>query len=416
MNTSSYIRNIAVLAKGSGLAQLLALLVSPILTRLYGVEDFGTAALFISISSILVVLSSARYEMAIIQARYHFEALSLTIATMLMSIFFFLLLYLIYYLLEDYVQQEDMGRKLGDSVLLIPIYVLALSFANILTNYFNRLGLFRFISLNQILNSITQSFAKIFINLAAFFLNGLIVGAIAGSLVSVCYFLKISLTTIKSKRSFLIGFKSIRKYLRKHQNFPKFTLFSDLFSALSQQAPFFLTAYLFSVEDLGFMALAISMVGLPLRIIGTSISRVFKKYSTDKYNAEGHCSSFVKKNIKKFLIYLTPAFFGLIMLAPLSFKIIFGEQWYVSGEIVQVLAPMFMLQFIARIVNFMYPLTGRHKNMLWIQIAACLCSVLTYFIGSFIFDQFFIAIAFYSSLMSIIYLFTIIKSYQYSKG
>ena len=62
---SDYTKNVITLMTGTGLAQLVPILISPILTRLYSPEDFGLIALYLSIVSIMTVLSTGRYEMAI---------------------------------------------------------------------------------------------------------------------------------------------------------------------------------------------------------------------------------------------------------------------------------------------------------------------------------------------------------------
>jgi O-antigen/teichoic acid export membrane protein len=413
---SNYIKNIAILATGSGISQLIIIIVSPILTRIYSVENFGTIAFFMSISSILIVFSSAKYEMAILQAKYHFEALSLTIGTMLMSSLFSILLFFLYISVSDNSQVVKLNNNLGGAILFIPMYVLMSSFINILSNYINRLGLYKVISLNHILTSITKSAAKLLLSLVVLTYNGLIVGALIGVAASFCYMIYRYLITIKSKRFFLIAYKSILKCFYKHRKFPKFTLPSDGFNAVAAQVPIFLTAYFFSTKDIGYLAFAFSMVSLPLGVIGGSISRVFKTHAANEYNSNGHCHVFVKKNIIQLLFYLSPPFFVLIFIAPFAFKFIFGEHWVVSGEIVQVLVPMFFLQFIARIVNFIYPLSGRQKQMLWIQVVIFISSLFAFFLGALLFNDFMSAIVFYSIFYSIIYFLTIVKSYEYSKG
>ena len=64
---SELVRNILILMTGSTIAQAIPIAISPLLTRLYTPEDFGILALYISIASILAVIISMRYEIAIVQ-------------------------------------------------------------------------------------------------------------------------------------------------------------------------------------------------------------------------------------------------------------------------------------------------------------------------------------------------------------
>ena len=62
---SRFARNVAVVSAGSAMGQGLLIVSAPLLTRLYTPADFGVLAVYVSIVSILVVVASLRYEMAI---------------------------------------------------------------------------------------------------------------------------------------------------------------------------------------------------------------------------------------------------------------------------------------------------------------------------------------------------------------
>ena len=63
---SSGVRNFTKLLSANVVAQVIGLVVYPILTRMYAPEDFGLMNLFLSISGILVILSTAEYYNAIV--------------------------------------------------------------------------------------------------------------------------------------------------------------------------------------------------------------------------------------------------------------------------------------------------------------------------------------------------------------
>ena len=50
---------------GTTIAQAIPIAISPILTRIYTPEDFGVFALYMAIAAIISVVSTGRYEMAI---------------------------------------------------------------------------------------------------------------------------------------------------------------------------------------------------------------------------------------------------------------------------------------------------------------------------------------------------------------
>ena len=58
-------KKIFVLSGGMGLAQLIIIAFSPILTRIYSPEDFGILSIFVSFLGITIVVSSMRFERVI---------------------------------------------------------------------------------------------------------------------------------------------------------------------------------------------------------------------------------------------------------------------------------------------------------------------------------------------------------------
>ena len=75
-------RQVMTLVTGTGLAQLIPLAVSPLLTRLYTPQDFGVFALFAGLVAVLAVLGSARYELALMLPKDDADALALVALAM----------------------------------------------------------------------------------------------------------------------------------------------------------------------------------------------------------------------------------------------------------------------------------------------------------------------------------------------
>lgn len=63
---SGFIRHIITLVTGAAVAQVVPLLASPLITRLYDPHEVGIQAVYVSWMSTLAVLATARYEMAIV--------------------------------------------------------------------------------------------------------------------------------------------------------------------------------------------------------------------------------------------------------------------------------------------------------------------------------------------------------------
>src|SRR3954467_8588845 len=72
-----FLKNVAVLASGTALAQVLTVLAYPILMRLFNPDEFGLFALFGALSQYSVAIASGRYELAMVLAKTEEEAANL---------------------------------------------------------------------------------------------------------------------------------------------------------------------------------------------------------------------------------------------------------------------------------------------------------------------------------------------------
>src|ERR1039457_5277096 len=81
---NNFLRRVGLLASASAIGQIITVLASPLLTRLYSPHQFGVFSVFIAVLSLILVLSSLRFELAIPlppshSSAFHLMALALCI-------------------------------------------------------------------------------------------------------------------------------------------------------------------------------------------------------------------------------------------------------------------------------------------------------------------------------------------------
>ena len=84
---SEFTRNVLTLMTGTTIAQAIPIAISPILTRIYTPEDFGIFALYISIASILSLIATGRYELAIMLPTKDKDAVNIVALSLFISFF-----------------------------------------------------------------------------------------------------------------------------------------------------------------------------------------------------------------------------------------------------------------------------------------------------------------------------------------
>jgi len=88
---SSFSGDVLKLVGGTAFAQVLSILASPIITRMYGPEAYGLSALFTSIAGIIATIACLRYELAVMlpekdEDAANLLALSLILATLISAV------------------------------------------------------------------------------------------------------------------------------------------------------------------------------------------------------------------------------------------------------------------------------------------------------------------------------------------
>ena len=91
---SELVRNTTKLLSANVVAQVVGLLIYPLLTRLYSQDDFGLLSLFVSMGGVLTLLATAEYQYAVVLPRdekqavgvWHMGGLILVCVTLLVAL------------------------------------------------------------------------------------------------------------------------------------------------------------------------------------------------------------------------------------------------------------------------------------------------------------------------------------------
>ena len=132
---NSNVRNFAKLFSANVVAQVIGLVVYPILTRMYAPEDFGVLNLFLSISGVLVIFSTAEYYNAIVLPKDRKEGLNVVYVCISILLFVVLLTSLSVIFAADIARLFDVPA-LAKYYWMMPILVLVSGGWNILNYWY----------------------------------------------------------------------------------------------------------------------------------------------------------------------------------------------------------------------------------------------------------------------------------------
>lgn len=345
---SEFSRNVLVLASGTTVAQAIPIALTPILTRLYGPEDFGVLALFTSIVFILSTIAAGRYELAIMLPDTDEEALNIAALAMVLSAGFCLLTAIPAILLNSQVSALLGREDIGVWLYLVPITSFLVSAFLVLNQLNTRLRNFGQIARASMLKSLAMVAVQISVGLVHNGPAGLVAGQVASSTASNGALAR-ALTARQSREQ--VSATAMKRAASRYQRFPLLSLPSALANVLSLHAVTILMSLIYSIASVGHYALVQRLLGMPSVLVGTAIGQVFQEQAAREYREHGHAMDTLRSTTKKLTLISFSAFGTVALLAPTLFATIFGEAWRDAGTYVRLLTPLFALRFIVGAVS-----------------------------------------------------------------
>lgn len=407
---NSFTRNVATLLTGNSIAQLIPIIITPILARLYSPDDFGALGLFVAISGVLAILATARYESAVMVVPEDNDAINLALLGLFLASCFSLILFAFGIIFNLLIATFLGDEKLGFWITFIPLIVWLTGLFNILTNLNLRKNYYKDLAKASIYKSCFGTFPQIGLGVLKAGFSGLVIGNIISNLaVNLKLFHKIkqsfSFSGISFKRSFLLG--------KKHIDFPLHSAPPSLLDAAAAQLPLIFIPKLFGLAIAGQFFLAQRMIDLPGALLAKPISQVFFQTMIQK-NQNGETTfPFLFKTIKRLVLIIFPITIVSYSISPYLFRFIFGEQWVQAGQIAQYLSLAIFIRFIVSPLSPVFSITGFLKRGAIWKYSYFVTSSLVLFLASIfsldikIFLYIFVV---HEYFLYTIYLYLIIKS------
>jgi lipopolysaccharide exporter len=376
-----FTRNFLTLFTGASISQAIGLLVYPILTRQYQPVDFGTFALFLYITNILSLISTGKYELAIILPKKNSEAINLVTLPVVLSFFFCIIVSVILFIIKNYFGYLFKNKEILDWFYFIPISIFVAGIYDIFLYWANRLKFYRQMTSSEVGLNVTAAGTKVFLGSLGFVKEGLIAGRLVSQLLSAVLLIKLISKNLLSLLKKSLNKAALYNVAAKYSVFPKFRMFHYLTNTLSSSLPVFIFSHWFSISVVGYYSLAITIIQRPIVLISSSISKVLYQRIAEKFNHGEYILPDIKKIVLKLVFFGIVPFVIIGILAPLMFKAIFGQEWAESGKMLQYLLPWLFLTYIASPISFIPDLLLKQKTALVIEICYFIARFLALLIG-----------------------------------
>jgi O-antigen/teichoic acid export membrane protein len=358
---------------GSSMGQLILVLASPILTRIYTPEEFGVFTIYISIVGLIGSIAAGRYEYAILKPKKYFESLSLLyISIILTAIVSIISLIAISIFEKQLVSIINIDNK---------IVLYSIPFSILLTSLYTTFTMWNNKNKNFKVSAYGDTFKSFFVSTFQIISNkidvGLIYGQIIGNLISLLIITK-NFFRNDIKKIKHIKFKYILYMMKKHKDFPIYNMPHMLVTSLKINGTVILISAIFGNVILGYYSLAMRVLILPISIVGKSISQVYYQKICVMREENQSIDKLTQKTIINISLIAIPFLIILYFIAPKLFSFVFGENWLTVGYYVQALIPYMFFMFLLSAISSI-PLVFNRQKQYFIWGIAEAISVLSVF-------------------------------------
>jgi len=347
-----FARSVAVLAGGTALAQGLLVLASPVLTRLYTPDDYGTMAVFLAVGSVLAMVSALRYDAAIPVPADGRAAADLVSVALLIVLLVSAATGLVLWLADDLILRWSDVSNGAAFLRLLPLYVLAFGIYQVFNAWSVRIGAFTSLARSNLVQGAVTVTSQITLGVSGLAAAGLILGSTAGQAGGAANLVRLAWQ--RDRHSFRgISLSRIKRAALAYRRFPLFGAPATLIDVIGLSMPLLVIAGLYGPAVAGWFALAQRLLARPVELLSAAVSNVYINETARLVREDPAAlpAQFRKVVLSMFLV-TGPFVLLAALLAPSLFPPIFGEDWAEAGVYVRMLAPMVLAHGMAS------PITG----------------------------------------------------------
>lgn len=410
------VRNIITVASGTAIAQMIGILFSPIVTRIYGPEAFGVLGVFASLTGIIIPVVALTYPTAIVLPKRDEEAKSVVRLSLYIAIIITAVITLSLFLFGTEMLTTFKMEVLIPFIPFIPFILIFSAGQQVAEQWIIRKEQYKVIARVLVANVLLLNVAKIGIGLyipKAIILITLTILGQASIFVMLALGSKLLLTKKHSNgKSEQIEKVSLSTVARMYKDFPIYRAPEMLINGLTQSLPILMLTAFFGPIPAGFYAIGNRVLSLPSQIIGKAVGDVFyPRIAEASHNKESLSKLVIKSTLLLATVGLIP-FAIVVVMGPWLFGVVFGSEWVVAGKYARWMALWTYFMFINNPSVRTLPVIAEQRFQLIFTNMSIIIRASALAIGAITFKSDIVAIALYSAagaMLNVVLVLIIIK-------
>lgn len=400
-------RQVAAVLTGSTIAQLIPILGSLILARLFAPQEFGLYAAWQGVALFFAVAITGRFETALAMVADGDARRVAVAATLLTSVFGAILLVIAvagaFFLSPAWLEKTPAFF----GIMVVPA-AFAIAGSQIWQSWAAAEGEYKKLSIMRIVFAFSITVMQIVAGLEWASSSALVVAHVMGASIGFLVALKVMpLGRLPQDIN-----RRLLEFWSRYRRLPIMSLPADVINTAAAQLPLIIVASRFGSEISGYLALSLRTLGAPISLLGRAVLDVFRRHAASDWRARGECRDTYSKTFMVLSTASVLVMSGLMWWGEELFSFCFGENWRPAGTIAVWLLPMFMLRFVASPLSYMFYLAEKqHIDLMWqISLFAMTVGTLTTF------NSYSLSLQSYGAGYSMLYVIYLILSYRLSQG
>ena len=351
------------LSSGSIISLIVNLLALVIFSRIYSKENFGDYAIFVSVVSLLSILSTFRIEHLIVLKKTIKEAAFLSKICKKIILYFVIILFFICVLL--YILSIPFFNLQPYTWLFIPISVYCLSHIIIFLSWNNKIKNYKLIANFKILQSLSVVVVGVFLNNYIKEI-GLILAYFFGLLASFVLFNYSFKNIIKKHNLNLIKLIEIKSVFFDNKDYIKTSFGLEFFNTIGKFMPNFILNAYYGNGIVGIYDMTLKVLNIPKNIISLNIGELYyQKASVFYHKSLVKFSNITLQTFYTLFIISVICYLPFILYGEELFTFVLGEEWSLSGRFSKIIAIWFIFLFVNSPMAYIFYIKDTLRKLFW---------------------------------------------------
>lgn len=360
-----YFKKFITLFSGVFIAQLLGVLLIPIISRLYSPENFGELSLFVSITGVVAIISTLKLNEAIMIAKTNDEVYKIIGSIVFFSLILLIILSSLALLIIILTSSKIIDLEISLTfLLLLPFNILGLAIYNTNTIYLTKQSMYRQVSNTNVSRALSLNFSQIILSKFQMF-NGLLLGNVIGNGMGMYYIFQNRFNYLK-----YINCSNFKYIIRNHSHFPKYNLPQAMLNNTSSILPNIMLIIPFGAVNIGLYYMTLKLLNLPTTLVSNIVTNLFYQESSSKFNNNIKFSDYYIKTIILLVSIIIIPTILLVIYGPIIIPPILGEEWLDAGPLIPWIAIWTSTMFIYTPATKVVIIHSWQRYMLYYNLSA----------------------------------------------